>query len=137
MRKPRKDDAAATDRTLEHAVGKRIRELRLAKGMTQKDLSHRSEVGPNYIVEIEQVGANLSLKLLKQFADALGVDMRDLLPGSQDMDSSDTMLFRDKVSALREQLKSLERFCDDIITKVDDGGNSAHTANRSPLERPQ
>jgi len=111
MRKPRTlEEDSPADRALNYAVGKRIRELRQTKGMTQKELAELSDVKATYIALIEATGVNLSLKLLLQFATALGVAPRDLLPSSDQGETSDVTipLVRAKLARLKEELKELE-----------------------------
>lgn len=102
------EEETPASRALYNTVGKRIRELRQAKNMTQKQLSDLSDVKATYITLIEATGVNLSLKLLQQFADALGVSPRDLLPSPDQVETLDVTIVRQKVADLAEQVKSLE-----------------------------
>lgn len=123
MRKPNEYDEedSPADRALLFAVGKRIRELRRAKKLTQKELSELADVRANYIVEIEAVGANLSLKLVQRFADALNVPARDLFPSPEQTESPDVTIsiLLTKVANLLEAIKRLEILCSEIITSTD------------------
>lgn len=111
MRKPRTlDEDSPADRALNYAVGKRIRELRQDKNMTQKQLSELSDIKATYITLIEATGVNLSLKLLQRLADALGVTPRDLLPARDQGETPSVTIeiVRKKVADLAEQVRNLE-----------------------------
>lgn len=57
----------------------RLRELRLARGMTQADLAERASVTPNYVGKLENAGAAPGIDLVERLAVALGVATADLL----------------------------------------------------------
>jgi transcriptional regulator with XRE-family HTH domain len=60
-------------------VGRRIAELRHAKGLTQAELAELARVNPPQIGVIESGRANLTLRSLTKLAALLGVEARDLL----------------------------------------------------------
>jgi transcriptional regulator with XRE-family HTH domain len=60
-------------------VGGNIRRLRKAKGLTQEQLAHESEVAMRYVAGVERGEENPSLKFLVKIADALKVEPSDLL----------------------------------------------------------
>lgn len=63
---------------LQRHLGLRVKELRVAKGLTQEAFAARVDMlTPNY-ARIEQGRQNLTLDTLVRVADALGVDVRDL-----------------------------------------------------------
>ena len=59
--------------------GKRTKELRLKKEMSQGDLAKILGVHPTYISGIERGVRNMALKNIERLAKALGVSMEDLL----------------------------------------------------------
>ncbi|MCS7466304.1 helix-turn-helix transcriptional regulator [Stieleria sp. ICT_E10.1] len=61
-------------------VGRRVRELREAKGWSQEELGFRSDLHRNYIGGIERGERNVALLNLEKLAKALGVHPRDLFP---------------------------------------------------------
>ena len=61
--------------SLRHRFGHRIRELRLATGMTQEAFADRCGFARTYMSRIETGGANPSLDAIKVLADALKVDL--------------------------------------------------------------
>jgi transcriptional regulator with XRE-family HTH domain len=63
-------------------IGARIRTIRLAIGMTQKDLADRAGVSPAYIYLVETGGQNLTITVLVRLAKSLGTSIEELLRGS-------------------------------------------------------
>lgn len=59
-------------------LGRRVRQLREAKGWSQERLAERAEMDRSYIAGIEVGGRNPSLKALERIARACGVQLRDL-----------------------------------------------------------
>ena len=61
--------------SLRNRFGHRIRELRLATGMTQEAFADRCGFARTYMSRIETGGANPSLDAIQTLADALKVDL--------------------------------------------------------------
>ncbi len=59
----------------QRAFGDRIRELRLAVGMTQEDLAERCGLFRTYMSRIETGKANPTLTMIHALADSLGVSV--------------------------------------------------------------
>lgn len=57
--------------------GQRVRELRRAAGLRQRDLAQHSRMTVRYIIEIEQGTSNPSLGTIALLADALKCDVVD------------------------------------------------------------
>jgi len=70
------------------ALGKRIRESRIKKGYTQKNLADRAEIGVVYLSEIERGIKMPSLSIFIKIIDALEVSadyvLRDELPSGKE-----------------------------------------------------
>lgn len=64
-------------------LGRRIRETRRAAELTQEDLSSRVGLTRTSISNIERGTQPVSVKLLLQFAEAMGVEPAGLLPGEE------------------------------------------------------
>lgn len=58
--------------------GKKVREIRLKKNMSQGDLAKILDVHPTYISGIERGVRNMALKNIERLATALGVSISDL-----------------------------------------------------------
>ena len=61
------------------ALGKKIRELRKKKELTQEELAYKSELDYSYINQIENGKRNPSVEAVEKIAKALGVKVQDLL----------------------------------------------------------
>jgi len=59
--------------------GKRVRAIRLEKGMSQGDVAKILHVHPTYISQIERGIWNVSLRNIDKLAKALGVPAGDLI----------------------------------------------------------
>ena len=64
--------------TVQTQFGKRVRELRLARGLSQEELAFRSGVHRTYLGGIEQGKRNPSLKNVAAISKALGVTLSEL-----------------------------------------------------------
>ena len=60
-------------------LGKRVREVRINKHMSQGDLAKILSVRPSYISGIERGTENMSLIKIEQLAKALGVNINKLI----------------------------------------------------------
>lgn len=58
--------------------GKRVRELRLSRGLSQEELGAHAGVHRTYIGMIERAEKNITLENIKKIADALGVSINSL-----------------------------------------------------------
>ena len=58
------------------AFGKRLRELRRAKGISQEALAYEAGLDRTYISSIERGKRNVSLENIARLAQALGVKIR-------------------------------------------------------------
>ena len=59
---------------------RRLRELRVERGMTQADLAQRAGVTATYVSKLESAGAAPGIDLVDKLAIALGVNLLDLFP---------------------------------------------------------
>jgi transcriptional regulator with XRE-family HTH domain len=62
------------------AFAQRLREIRGAKEMTQRDLAAKAEVTLTYISRLEAGGAAPGIDLLERLAQALEIELAELLP---------------------------------------------------------
>lgn len=65
--------------TLNHAVGNIIRDLRLSKGLTLRQLSSQSHVALGYISEVERGQKNASGDVLEALAIGMDVTITELI----------------------------------------------------------
>lgn len=64
------------------SIGKRIKEIRTAKGWTQAKLAEESGIEPSNISHIERAATKLSLPTMVNIANALGVSLDELAYGT-------------------------------------------------------
>ena len=67
-------------------LGRRVAELRAARGLTQQQFAEELEVAVRYLQGIEAGHENLSVRSLSKLADALEVEVRELF--NEPMDRS-------------------------------------------------
>ena len=71
---PRKDDIRAR-------FGRRLRQLRGARGYSQEELAFRAKLHRTYVSSAERGERNVSLVNIERLAGALDVDICELLAG--------------------------------------------------------
>lgn len=64
------------------AIGIRVIEIRKSMNMSQTQLARASDVPTSTVFSVENGQHNTSLSTLQKIADALKLDMRDLMPGT-------------------------------------------------------
>ena len=64
--------------SVQQRLGARVRELRLARGLTQEDLAEHCGLFRTYMSRIETGGANPTLTMIDALATSLGVPIADL-----------------------------------------------------------
>ena len=72
----RRGDAPAHETNVRR-VGERVRLGRARRGMSRKILSKASGVSERYLAELERGAGNASLLVLRQIADALGLEVAE------------------------------------------------------------
>ena len=65
-------------KTIEKQFGERVRELRLARGLSQEGLAFKSGIHRTYLGGVERGERNPSLKNIAAIAKALGVNLSQL-----------------------------------------------------------
>ena len=58
-------------------IGQRIKELREASSMSQKDLSYAADLDRSYIASVENGQRNISIVNIEKMAIALGVTLKE------------------------------------------------------------
>jgi transcriptional regulator with XRE-family HTH domain len=72
-----------TEDELLKAFGRKVREARDRAGLTRAQLGDLTGLAPSYLFEIENDGANVTLKTLAKIAESVKLGPRDLLPESE------------------------------------------------------
>jgi transcriptional regulator with XRE-family HTH domain len=86
------------------AFARKVREARKRTGLTRAQLGDLTGLAPSYLHEIENEGANVTLKTLAKLAESLKLGPRDLLPESEQDALTD--------SAVAELIAALDRAAD-------------------------
>lgn len=84
---------------------RRLRELRVERGMTQADLAKKAKVTATYVSKLESAGAAPGIDLVEKLAMALGVGLADLIPVTEPQDTSAAA--RNRARELFEELLEL------------------------------
>jgi len=63
-------------------IGKRLRELRVAKGLSQERFSFECELDRTYIASIEQGRRNISIANIEKIAKAFDISVSDFFNSS-------------------------------------------------------
>jgi transcriptional regulator with XRE-family HTH domain len=66
---------------LKHDFGARVLELRTLRGLSQADLAKASKISQPTISDVESGSAGVRLDTAQKLADALGVDLDELMRG--------------------------------------------------------
>lgn len=70
--------------TMATAIGERVRAARGTAGITRKQLAQTADVSERYLNQLENGDANVSIGVLGRVADALSIELVDLLPSPQE-----------------------------------------------------
>jgi len=62
---------------IKEKIGRRLRELRAAKGLSQEKFSFECELDRTYIASIEQGRRNVSIANIEKIAKAFGISVSD------------------------------------------------------------
>jgi XRE family transcriptional regulator, aerobic/anaerobic benzoate catabolism transcriptional regulator len=79
------------------ALGARVRHVRALRGMSRKVLARVSGISERYIAQLESGQGNVSIKLLRRVAAAMGVRVEDLIV--DEAATQDWPIFRDLLRA--------------------------------------
>jgi transcriptional regulator with XRE-family HTH domain len=96
----------------------RIRQLRNEKGLSQAKLAVTADMDPATLNRLEQGKGNPNLKTLERVAEALGVEVADILGKAQRRSSPEPSLF----NGLEDE--RLSRFAAAIVTAADRWGEA-------------
>lgn len=66
---------------LQNRIGKRIRDIRISKGVLQSQLALMTSMTKSYMSEIEAGKKNLTLRTLQKIATSLGITLEDIFRG--------------------------------------------------------
>ena len=109
-------------------LGGRIRTVRKAKRITQERLAELADLNLSYLSEVERGLANVSLCVVNQIANALGVSVAELLEGPQRGGATVDFL------ALRQKVESLDAYEQVLFMETANGilNGLSKAAGKSP-----
>lgn len=87
-------------------IGRRVKESRIQKHMSQADLAERIDMSVTYISHIETAKKQASLESLVRIANVLGVTVDNLLNGNQ---ANDLAEYKTELVQLLEGCSSCEK----------------------------
>lgn len=91
---------------LNKLVGGRIRDLRLKRGLTQEKLGERAGLSYKFVGEVERGVANPTLDTLGRLADAIGVELFELVKPSYEP----AVISAADYAAVQQVRESLDKF---------------------------
>jgi transcriptional regulator with XRE-family HTH domain len=68
-----------TKRNILISFGEKVREIRKEKGLSQEELAHKANLHRTYIGMIERAEKNITLVNIEKIANALEVDINELI----------------------------------------------------------
>jgi len=102
-------------------VGKRLRELRKLKGLSQEKMAEQAGINAKYYSEIERGKRNITLKVMEKIADNLGITIAELFrfPGQETLSVCGEEVVALIISALKskdeEMLRKIKIFLTEIL----------------------
>lgn len=104
---------------MELEVGRRIRELRTARHMTQQVLAEKAGLNDKHLGVIERTGKNLALTTVVRIAEALEVPVGDLFPRADNDDREVARRLTRQVLATgdAETIRKLRVFLESILLR--------------------
>ena len=85
-------------------LGKKIKQLRLQRGMSLSDLAERADVSKSYLSTIERdIQKNPSIQFLEKIADVFGISVLQLI--KNDEENTET-LDQDWIELIKEAMNS-------------------------------
>ncbi|HEY7933502.1 MAG TPA: helix-turn-helix transcriptional regulator [Solirubrobacteraceae bacterium] len=81
---------AAVQSAQHQALGNALRELRVARELSQEELAYRSGLHRNYVGACERGEINLSFRVLLQFTVGLGVSLSEIVCHYERLDEAET-----------------------------------------------
>lgn len=83
---------ASNDTGHDHMVARRLRAVRLSKGLSQRELARRTGVGSGTISQIESLTTQPSVSVLKKILDGVPMDLATFF--SFELETADASVFR-------------------------------------------
>ena len=102
-------------------IGKKIKELRILKGLTQEELADRAELTKGFISQVERNHTSPSIATLVDILQCLGTDLKNFFEEDEDnqivFSNEDYFEKEDKElkNTILTRVKSLAMFCQERL----------------------
>ncbi len=107
-------------------LGARVKRLRAQRGLSRKLLAERAQISPRYIAQLESGRANISIVLMRQLCQAMGVGLARLLDDGDGAGDDWLERMTRRLSALpADQRPRVERALDAVGGLAWDGAGKA------------
>jgi len=93
-----------------HILGERVRETRARRGMTRKILARDSGVSERYLAQLESGQGNMSIILLRQVAQAMGLPVADIVREGPEQPAELTLLMQSLARLSPSELAEARRW---------------------------
>lgn len=103
---------------LQTYIGKRIRLLRLQKGMTQEQLEEKAELPFKYAYRLERVGTNIKIQTLEKVIGALDTTFEEFFELSLSIENPLLTELINKISGLPKQKQ--DKILQSILTIIEE-----------------
>jgi|SRR5579871_133755 len=113
------------------ALGARVRHVRALRGMSRKVLARVSSISERYIAQLESGQGNVSIKLLRRAAAAMGVRVEDLIV--DEAAPQDWPIFRDLIRTAAPAQVAQARAILSGVASTPTAGRAAPPADRVAL----
>lgn len=106
------------DKEFLRKIGKRIRLLRKAQGLSQEELAELTELHPTYIGAIERATVNASIISFRKIAKALRMSLSEVLNIPSKKEEQKALILQKILLLLRKQDVKLLKYIEKSITKL-------------------
>ena len=100
-------------------IGKKIKELRILKGLTQEELADRAELTKGFISQVERNHTSPSIATLVDILQCLGTDLKNFFE-----DDEDNQIVFSKEDYFEKEDKELKNMMEPILVTLEAGGST-------------
>ena len=100
-------------------IGKKIKELRILKGLTQEELADRAELTKGFISQVERNHTSPSIATLVDILQCLGTDLKNFFE-----DDEDNQIVFSKEDYFEKEDKDLKNMIQPIMVTLEAGGST-------------
>lgn len=97
-------------------IGKRLRNIRMRRGLSQEALAHRASIHPTYIGQLERGEKNATLETINKIARALDIELIDLFNFTSTKEQNQN----EQMELLQNKLKEVSEKDQQVILNIMD-----------------